>query len=216
MLMELAHKRIEAFDLADTSLFSPLVDERYFIATTSGPIETKAEVMKGFRPLSLGQTQEFHFTDVHVIRDSNTAVMSYIVIETVNWEKQVQHIQPLRKTDTYILKDGRWRILASHSTFYLADPDIIKISSKSLDSYVGKYQLMPSLIYAITKENNKLMIQEIGQSDKTELLPFASEQFFKKGDWQRYLFIKDKKGKVVSVKIKEVNNSYNITAKKIM
>ncbi len=214
--MELTHKRIEAFDLADTSIWSPFVDDRYFIATPSGPIVTKAEVMKGFRPLSPGQTQKFHFTDVHVIKDSNTAVMSYNIIETVNWEHQVEPLQPLRKTDIYILKDGRWKIIASHEKFYLADPEIIKIDPRSLDAYVGQYQLIPSLIYAITKESNKLMIQEVGQPDKTELLPFTHEQFFKKGDWQRYWFIKDKKGKVISVKIKEFNNSYNLTAKKIV
>lgn len=216
MLMELAHKRIEAFDLADTSIWSPFVDDRYFIATPSGPIVTKAEVMKSFRPLSPGQTQEFFFTDVHVIKDSNTAVMSYNIIETVNWEHQKESLQPQRKTDIYLLKDGHWKIIASHETFYLADPEMIKADPKSFDAYVGRYQLMPSLIYAITKENNKLMIQEVGQPDKTELFPFAPRQFFKKADWQRYWFIKDKKGKVISVKLKEFNNNYNLTAKKIV
>ena len=216
MLMELAKKRIEAFDLADTSLWSPLVDDRYFIATPSGPIATKAEVMKGLRPLSPGQTQKFNFTDVHVIKDSNTAVMSYTINETVYWRHQVEVLQPLRKTDVYIFKDGCWKIVASHETFYLSDPEIIKIDPESLSAYVGQYQLMPSLIYAITKEGNKLMIQEVGQTDKAELLPFAPGQFFKKHDWQRYWFIKDKKGKVIFVKMKEFNNNYNLEAKKII
>ncbi len=177
-LMELVHKRIEAFDSGDTSIWSPYVANEYIIATPTGKVITKEEVMKGFGPPLQGYKDVFRFEEVHVIKDSNIAVMSYRIKEHEWWGSQDNDVPDLRKTDTYIFKDGRWLILASHETFYPPERKAITINPKIYETYAGRYQVMPSLVYTISKENNKLMIRENSSTDKTELFPLSKNVFF--------------------------------------
>lgn len=177
-LMQLAHKRIEAFDLGDTGIWSPYVANEYIIATPTGKIITKADVMRGFGPPTQGYKDVFHFEDVHVIKDSNVAVMSYKIKEHEWWGNQDNDVQDLRKTDTYILKDGHWLLLASHETFYPAVRKAIVINPKIYDQYVGRYQVMPALFYTIFKQTDKLFIQENSNTGKAELFPLATNIFF--------------------------------------
>src|SRR6476646_4950263 len=103
-LMQLAHKRIEAFDLGDTSIWSPYVAYEYIIATPTGKVLTKADVMKSFGPPTPGYKDLFRFEDVHVLKDSNVAVMSYRIKEHEWWGSQDNDVPDLRKTDTYVFR----------------------------------------------------------------------------------------------------------------
>lgn len=179
-LMQLAYKRIEAFDLGDTSIWSPYVANEYIIATPTGKVITKADVMKGFGPALKGYRDAFRFEDVYVIRDSAVAVMSYTIKEHEWWGSQQNDLPDLRKTDTYILKGGKWLLLASHETFYPIHRKTVTIDPKTYNSYIGKYQVMPSLIYTVSNEKGKLMIRENNSLEKTALFPLSSNVFFSK------------------------------------
>ncbi|MDB5279250.1 MAG: hypothetical protein JWR61_4205 [Ferruginibacter sp.] len=203
-MMQLAHKRIEAFDLGDTSIWSPYVANDYIISTPTGKIINKAEVMKGFGPPFKGYKDVFNFEDVYLVKEENVVVMSYKIKEHEWWGNNENEVPDLRKTDTYINRGGNWLLLASHETFY---PYIKKASApnwKFYDSYVGQYQLMPSLSYIVSKENNKLMMQENNNTEKIELIPCSDKEFFFKpnigffnyGGTEEVFFVKDKSGKI--------------------
>ncbi len=206
-LMQLAYKRIEAFDLGDTSIWSPYVANEYIIATPTGKVITKADVMNGFGPPMQGYKDEFHFEDVHVIKESNVAIMSYKIKEHEWWGNQDNDVRDLQKTDTYILKNGRWLLLASQETFYPVVRKAITINPKIYDRYVGRYQVMSGLVYTISKENNKLLIQENANSAKAELLPLSVNTFFSQPDTGFFneggvgvvVFVADHKGKITFV-----------------
>jgi hypothetical protein len=206
-LMQLAHKRIEAFDLGDTSIWSPFVTNEYIIATPTGKVITKADVMHGFGPPMQGYKDVFHFEDVHVIKDTNVAVMSYKIKEHEWWANQDNDVPDLRKTDTYILKNERWLLLASHETFYPVVRKAIPINPKIYDRYIGRYQVMPGLVYTISKENNKLLIWENANSTKAELFPLSNNVFFSQPDTGFFneggvgvvVFVADNKGNITSV-----------------
>lgn len=203
-LMQLAHKRIEAFDLGDTSIWSPYVANEYIISTPTGKIATKSDVMKEFGPPLKGYRNTFDFEDVSVIKDSNVAVMSYKIKEREWWEKQENNVLDLRKTDTYIYKNGQWLLFASHENFYPPLRQTTTVNTKIYDSYLGQYQLLDSLFYTISKENNKLFIQENNNPQKVELFASAKNSFFNKanegffnlGGMGQVLFIKNNRGKV--------------------
>lgn len=181
-LMMLAYKRIEAFDSGDTSIWSPFVANEYIIATPTGKVITKADVMTGFGPALTGYRDVFRFEDVHIVKDSMVAVMSYRIKEHEWWGNQHNDVPDLRKTDTYIFRNGRWLLLASHETFYPVRRKAVTINPKTLDSYVGKYRVMPSLVYTISKENGKLMIQENTNPEKAELFALSPNVFFSQPD----------------------------------
>jgi hypothetical protein len=206
-LSQLAHKRIEAFDLGDTSIWSRYVANSYIIATPTGKVITKADVMKGFGPPTQGYKDVFQFEDVHVIKDSNVAIMSYKIKEHEWWGNQHNDVQDLRKTDIYIQKDGSWLLLASHETFYPLARKAVNTIPIKYDRYIGQYQLMPALVYSISQENNKLFIHENTNTNKVELLPLSNNVFFCQPDTGFFneggvgvvAFVSDKKGKVQSI-----------------
>ncbi len=212
-LKKVARERILLFDKGDKELWSSYVADSYIIATPSGNIRTKQQTMQGFRPPLAGYSDVFEFEDVQVRRSGNTAVMSYVINEYEYWDEQKYIIPKLRKTDTYVLRDGRWLIIASQETFIPAERKAIKINPKIYDAYVGQYQLMRSLNYAVTQEGGKLMMQEINQPDKRELLPETETTFFSKGESGQIIFVKDAKSQVTHLIIRD--NNYDIKVKKI-
>ena len=212
-LRRIARERILAFDKGDKALWSPYVADGYLIATPSGVIRTKQQVMQGFRPPLAGYRDVFQFEDVHIRRDGDVAVMSYVINEYEYWDEQRYDIPKLRKTDTYIWRAGRWLLMASQEDFIPVEPKAIKTNPKTYDPYLGQYQLMRSLIYAVTREGEKLMLQEVGQPEKRELLPESETTFFSKGESGRIVFVKDANGKVRHLIIRD--NDYDIKVKKI-
>lgn len=56
----------------------------------------------------------------------------------------------------------------------------VKIDPKLLDAYVGRYELAPNFIVAVTREGDRLFTQATGQS-KFEVFPESDRKFFVKG-----------------------------------
>ena len=118
-LQSVARERILQFDRGDAKLWSPYVADGYLIATPSGRLLTREEQIASFEPPRPGYRDEFTFEDVHVRREGDTAVMSYVINEYEFWDTQKYLIPKLRKTDTYVLRNGRWLLLASQESVAL-------------------------------------------------------------------------------------------------
>ncbi len=71
----------------------------------------------------------------------------------------------------------------------------IKIDPKTLDAYVGQYELRPDFIITMTREGDSLMTQATGQP-KFELFPESETRFFLKVVEAQVTFVKDDKGVV--------------------
>jgi len=212
-LQRIARERILIFDEGDAGKWSKYVADEYIIATPSGGVRTKKQVMDGFRPPLAGYHDVFKFEDVHVTRNGDTAMMSYKINEHEFWDDQRYDIPDLRKTDTYVLRDGKWLIVGSAEVFVPAEPKATSVDVSILNSYVGRYRLMRSLAYDITRSGNKLIMQEVGQTDKRELLPEGRDTFFSRGDSGKIIFRTDGRGRVTALIIRD--NSYDIRVNKI-
>lgn len=71
----------------------------------------------------------------------------------------------------------------------------IQLDPKIYDAYVGQYELAPNLVVAVTKEDDRLMIQLTGQP-KVEVFPEAETKFFLRVVDAQITFVKDEKGQV--------------------
>lgn len=71
--------------------------------------------------------------------------------------------------------------------------EIKAIDPKTLDLYVGKYQIMPDFVLVFTKENGRLLVAPPGQM-KFELLPESETKFFGQENGVEVTFVKDKSG----------------------
>ena len=76
---------------------------------------------------------------------------------------------------------------------------VAKVDPKIFDSYVGQYQPDPSATLSITREGDKLMVQQ-AQGEKRQLLPESGTIFFIEPTSRTiYNFIKDNSGQMLLV-----------------
>lgn len=88
----------------------------------------------------------------------------------------------------------------------------ISLDAKTLESYVGEYQIGTNITVAITLEDGKLMGQLGGQS-KFLLLPESETELYSKDVNAQFVFTKDDKGNVTGFTLKQGGG--NTPAKKI-
>ena len=71
----------------------------------------------------------------------------------------------------------------------------IKVSEKTLNQYVGEYELQPGFTLTVTQEGARLFAQGTGQQ-KVEVYPESETKFFLKVVEAQIEFAKDASGKV--------------------
>ena len=80
---------------------------------------------------------------------------------------------------------------------------ITRVDTKILDAYVGQYQPNPSTVLTVTREGDKLMIQQGSSAEKRELLPENEVNFFTNDNRQlTFSFVKDEMGQVTDLALK--------------
>jgi CubicO group peptidase (beta-lactamase class C family) len=78
---------------------------------------------------------------------------------------------------------------------------IAKVDPKTLDAYVGQYEIAPNFILTVTKEGDRLISQATGQPT-AELFAESENKFFLKDADAQFTFLKDEKGNVIQVNIR--------------
>ncbi|HKQ74092.1 MAG TPA: serine hydrolase [Blastocatellia bacterium] len=74
---------------------------------------------------------------------------------------------------------------------------VTRVDPKVFDAYVGQYQPNPSVVLTVTREGDKLMVQQSSSAEKRELLPENEASFFTNENRQlTFSFVKDEKGQV--------------------
>jgi CubicO group peptidase (beta-lactamase class C family) len=92
------------------------------------------------------------------------------------------------------------RIALGIAALYLPDliPErkVAKIDPKILDAYTGQYQ-HPQVVFTITREGDKLVLQQGANPEKRDLLPETASNFFTNENRRlTYSFVKDEQGQV--------------------
>lgn len=89
----------------------------------------------------------------------------------------------------------------------------IAVSPQILDKYVGEYQLSPTIIFTISKEDNRLMLSIVAQP-KMEIFAESETEFFLKTVDAQITFVKDATGNVTQLLFRQGSGS-GTPAKKI-
>jgi len=96
---------------------------------------------------------------------------------------------------------------------YLAKEKVLAhVDPKIYSTYAGQYELAPNFILTITAEDGRLMGQATGQA-KLELFPESETQFFPTATAVEITFVKDEKGQVIHLILRQ--GGQDIVAKKI-
>jgi hypothetical protein len=123
-----------------------------------------------------------------------TAILTYDLDET-----EVVYGQNMTAryhgTDTWMLRNGQWQIVAGQMLRYYEDPAPGKVDASKLSDYLGTYQLAPGITRTVSLEGKELYSQRTGR--RRELLtPEAADIFFRPGVEGRFVFRRGENGKV--------------------
>lgn len=156
----------------------------------------KSKLVADITPLPSGYAGAIKIDNVISRIIDDAAVLSYDANETETIFGQNLRAR-YHVTDTWLLRNGQWQIIASQAHRYYEDPAIGKADPKKFTDFIGTYKLAPGQTRVLTAENGKLFIERKGK--KEELLPETSDLFFRKGVEGRMLFRYDAKGEVDSL-----------------
>jgi hypothetical protein len=127
-----------------------------------------------------------------ILRD--TAILSYDLDETETVFGQNLKAR-YHGTDTWVRRNGDWKIVAGQMFRYYEDPAPGKADLKKIPDYFGTYELAPGRTLVVSVKEGSVFLQKIGKS-KESLIPEAPDVFFRKGVEGREVFRRDDRGRV--------------------
>jgi len=157
----------------------------------------KAALVKDVQPLPQGYSGSIKLVRPKNHIEGNMAILSYDLDETevVFGQKMTARYH---ETDTWMRRSGKWQIVAAQVLRYYEDPAPGKADVSRFADYTGTYRLGPELTMTVTAENGHLYEQRSDRA-RQELLPEASDIFFRKGVEGRTLFGSGDDGKVATL-----------------
>jgi len=168
---------------ADDCIFS---DEK-------GRTMDKSKLVADITPLPTGYSGVIKLEHVQSRIYDDVAVLSYDANETETIFGQKLSAR-YHITDTWLRRDGNWQIVASQAHRYYEDPAVGNADPKKFAEFIGTYELASGQTRTVISEGNSLFVERNGKKD--QLLPEASDLFFRKGTEGRILFRYDEDGKV--------------------
>jgi serine-type D-Ala-D-Ala carboxypeptidase/endopeptidase len=92
------------------------------------------------------------------------------------------------------------------------DKTAAKVDVKIYDTYVGKYELAPNVVFTVQRQGDRLMVQLTGQPF-FEVFPESETKFFYKVVDAQLTFVKDGNGDMKSLILHQ--NGLNQEAKRV-
>ncbi|MGH9600847.1 MAG: DUF4440 domain-containing protein [Terriglobales bacterium] len=186
---ELVRRTQELFDAVASGNQEPWKkyfadDSMYF--DEKGRSLDKTALLKDLAPLPSGYSGSIKIAKAQSRIVGDTAILSYDLDEAETIFGQ-QLSARYHATDTWLFRNGKWRIIAGQVLRYYEDPSPGRVDPKMFDQYVGTYELAPGVTLRVSKEDDQLYTQR-GERPREALVPEAAGIFFRKGIEGRRLF----------------------------
>ena len=157
----------------------------------------KAALVKDVQPLPKGYSGTIKLVRPKSHIEGDVAILSYDLDETETIFGQNLTAR-YHETDTWMRRGGKWQIVAGQVLRYYEDPAVGKADTSKFKDYVGTYKLGPERTMTISAEDGHLYETRSGRP-REELIPEASDIFFRKGVEGRTLFGLGDDGKVTTL-----------------
>ena len=194
---ELVRRSQELFDSVAAGDQAPW--EKYFADDCmyfdeKGNSMDKAALVASVTPLPSGYSGSIKLVKAQSHIEGNVAVLSYDLDETETIFGQSMKAR-YHGTDTWLRRKGEWRIIAGQMLRYYDDPAPGAADTTRYRDYAGTYQLAPGNTLSVTTNGRQLYRQK-AQGPVVELIPEATDIFFRKGIEGRILFRRAQNGKI--------------------
>ena len=172
--------------------------QKYFaddciFADEKGRLLDKPKLIADITPMPAGYSGAIKIEKPQSRIIGSTAILSYDADETETIFGQNLKAR-YHVTDTWLQRNGEWKIIASQAHRYYEDPAVGKADPNKFTDYIGAYELAPGQTRSVIAEDDRLFVERNGK--KEQLLPETSEVFFRKGVEGRILFRYASTGKV--------------------
>jgi ketosteroid isomerase-like protein len=116
VVQKLERAWLDAYEQHDEKAMDAIVADDFTITFPNGSIQTKAQIMAAMKnPRSPGGPgMKFHTEDVQPRVYGNTVVLIGRVVTEYQRAGQPTSKEEQRYTDTYVKRNGRWQVVASH------------------------------------------------------------------------------------------------------
>lgn len=107
---------LDAYEKHDIKAMNEIVADDFVITFPDGSMQTKPQIMAMIKsPRQAGRpTPTFHTEDVQARVYGNTVILMGRVVTEWQRDGQTQSKEQQRYTDTYVKRNGRWQVVASH------------------------------------------------------------------------------------------------------
>ncbi len=107
---------LDAYEQHDEKAMDAIVADDFTITFPNGSMQTKAQIMSMIkRPVTAGgPSMKFHTEEVKGRAYGDTVILSGRVVSEFQRDGQTVSKEEQRYTDTYVKRNGRWQVVASH------------------------------------------------------------------------------------------------------
>ena len=107
---------LDAYEKLDQKAMDAIVADDFMITFPDGSTQTKAQIMASLKPASQtnSPTMKFYTEGVDTRVYGETVILTGRVVS--EWQRDGKTVgkQQSRYTDTYVKRQGRWQVVASH------------------------------------------------------------------------------------------------------
>jgi hypothetical protein len=187
-----------AIAAGDTRPWATYYADDAIFADEKGRVLDKPALIADLTPLPKGIVGAIKVEHAQARIVGAAAVLSYDLDESVSYFGQHLDNARYHTIDTWLYRDGAWRIVASQTMRRYEDPaaaPLGQIDPERLGELGGVYELVPETTRVVSLDKGHLYVAR-GERPREELLPEAQDLFFRKGVEGRILFRRDPAGRV--------------------
>lgn len=194
---ELLRRSQEMFDAVaagDKGPWQKYLAEDCMYFDEKGRNMNKAAMVADISPLPPGYSGSIKLGKAQSHIEGDVAILSYDLDEKETIFGQDMTAR-YHETDTWMRRNGQWQIVAGQVLRYYEDPATGKLAAKLVPGYLGIYELAPGNTQTVSTDGGQLYRQR-GDRPRDQLIPEATDIFFRKGVEGRILFRRGDDGRV--------------------
>jgi uncharacterized protein (TIGR02246 family) len=115
-VQKLERSWLDAYEQHDKKAMAAILADDFAITFPDGSVQTKSQIITSLKSAggSGRPSMKFHTEDVQARVYSDTVILTGRVVTEYQRDGQTMSKEQQRYTDTYVKRNGRWQVVASH------------------------------------------------------------------------------------------------------
>jgi uncharacterized protein (TIGR02246 family) len=107
---------LDAYEQHDEKAMTAIVADDFIITFPDGSMQAKSQIVQSLKSAGGGQrpSMKFHTEEVRARVYGDTVILTGLVVTEYQRDGQTMSKEQQRYTDTYVKRNGRWQVVASH------------------------------------------------------------------------------------------------------